>query len=344
MTMSKVLTDLINKVYSYNTLSIIGLEKNTGKTTTLNFLIRTLKNITLGITSIGMDGEDKDTIYGTNKPKIYIDKGTLVASAKTSLLLSDVTFEILEVLDINTPLGSIIIAKSVSPGFAQISGASTKNGTKKVICAMEKYGANLSLVDGALSRKTFADPLITDASILCIGAAFSENTNTLVNETLKLICFYSLPEAEDKTKELYKNNMEQARLLFVYKNKIIKSKAKTNLGSSKEIISNFSDDLRYVFIKGAITNSLFIDILNSQFNVSNVIFIIEDGTKLFLDMGSYSRFLDKGGQFQCLKKINIIGISINPKSISGYSLDYKAIESRLKRSINIPVFNVLNQQ
>ena len=343
MKISKSLEEVIISCYNYKSLSIIGLEKNTGKTTTLNFLIKTLKNRALGITSIGMDGEEKDTLYGTHKPKIYIGKGTLVASAKTSLLISDVTFEILEVLDINTPLGFIVIARSISQGFVEISGPSTKNGVKKVITAMEIYGADLSLVDGALSRKTFADPLITEASILCIGGAYSEHINTLINETLKLMCFFSISKADDKTCELYKKIMEHTKLAFVYEDKIIRSKLKLALGSSEEIISNYSVKLKYVFISGVITNSLMESILNSSFNVSTVIFIIEDGTKLFLSNDIYFRFLNRHGKFQCLNKINIIGISINPKSTSGYSLDYKYLVKALKPELNIPVFNVLNQ-
>ncbi len=343
MKLSSSLLSIVNNVYNYKTLSIIGLEKNTGKTTTLNFLLKTIRDKTFGITSIGMDGEEKDTVSRTHKPKIYIDEGTLVATAKTSLLISDATFEILEVLDINTPLGFIVIARSITPGFVELSGASTKNRTKKIITIMEKYGANLTIVDGALSRKTFADPLITEASILCIGATFSEDINTLINETLKLMCFFSISKTEDQISDLYDKVMEHNKLAFVYEDKIISSELKTNLGASKKIISNFNDNLKYVFIKGAITNKLIIDILNSQFNVGTVIFIIEDGTKLFLNIDSYSRFLNKGGRFQCINKINIIGISVNPKSMSGYSLDYKTLESRLKSTVNIPVFNVLNQ-
>lgn len=340
---SKSLTCFINSVYNYKSLSIIGLEKNTGKTTTLNFLVNTLKNKTLGLTSIGRDGQDNDIIYGTPKPKIYILKGTLVSTTKTSLLLSDVTFEILEVLDINTPLGLIIVARSLSSGFVELSGPSTKNGIKKVLSTMEKYGADLSIVDGALSRKTFADPLITEASVLCIGAAFSENINTLINETLKLMCFFSISKVDDKTSELYEKVMKHTRLAFVYDDKIIRSTLKTTLGSSNEIISNFNDKLKYVFVRGSITNSLMEDLLNSRFNISTVTFIIEDSTKLFLSMEIYSRFLNSNGNFLCLNKINIIGISINPKSTSGYFLDYSGIKLKLKHKLTIPIFNVLNQ-
>ncbi|MBE0701144.1 MAG: hypothetical protein IH571_05610, partial [Acholeplasmataceae bacterium] len=44
--------EIIDRV---QTLGIIGLAKNTGKTTTLNTLIQLYKNMKLGLTSIGLD-------------------------------------------------------------------------------------------------------------------------------------------------------------------------------------------------------------------------------------------------------------------------------------------------
>ena len=47
-------------------IGILGTAKNTGKTTTFNFLLEwsNLKSIRVGLTSIGYDGEDIDNITG----------------------------------------------------------------------------------------------------------------------------------------------------------------------------------------------------------------------------------------------------------------------------------------
>lgn len=340
MKISKSLNHFINNVCKYKTLSIIGLEKNTGKTTTLNFILNNVVNKTIGITSIGRDGEEKDLVHGTSKPKIYIGVGTLVATAKNSLLMSDATFEILHVLDINTPLGKIVIAKSVTSGFAEISGPSTKSGIKAAINSMENYGANLSIVDGALSRKTFADPLITEALILCIGAAYSENINTLACETLKIVSFFSILEAKNEVSNLYNKVMTECKVAFVYEDKILKSSLKTVIGASEEIISNFNDKLKYIFIKGTLTNSLIEGILNSKYTLSKIVFIIEDSTKLFFSREIYLRFQAKGGSFKVINKMKLIGISVNPKATSGYCLDYTELKTKLEKEIDIPIFNV----
>ncbi|MDY6895165.1 MAG: hypothetical protein SVO01_07110, partial [Thermotogota bacterium] len=62
-------------------VSIVGLEKNTGKTETINYLLKTL-NKRIGITSIGLDGEPIVQLTSMPKPHIGIVKGTIFATAE----------------------------------------------------------------------------------------------------------------------------------------------------------------------------------------------------------------------------------------------------------------------
>ncbi|MBA7549071.1 hypothetical protein ES705_41544 [subsurface metagenome] len=54
-------------------LGILGTAKNTGKTTTTSTLLKIAnnRNLSVGITSIGYDGEDVDNITGLPKPRIF---------------------------------------------------------------------------------------------------------------------------------------------------------------------------------------------------------------------------------------------------------------------------------
>ena len=93
----------------YRSVSIIGMCKNAGKTTVLNQLIRELNGNgqTLALTSIGRDGEDKDLVTGTQKPGIYVARGTLIATASDLILRHcDVTREILATTGISTRLNN----------------------------------------------------------------------------------------------------------------------------------------------------------------------------------------------------------------------------------------------
>ena len=64
----------------YKTISIVGMAKNAGKTTALNYLIEEAmdEGVRLGITSIGRDGETQDLVTGTEKPQIYLEQDTIV--------------------------------------------------------------------------------------------------------------------------------------------------------------------------------------------------------------------------------------------------------------------------
>lgn len=324
----------------YKSISIIGLEKNTGKTTTLNYILKLLQGKSIGLTSIGVDGEDIDSVTNTKKPKIYIKPNTLVATSKQSLLLSDVTFEILKVLDLSTPLGAIVIAKSTSYGFVELSGASTTMGLRLSIEQLHKFGASISIVDGALSRKSLASPTITAASILCIGAAFSLDAKVLVNETIKQITFFSLHKASPDIYNLYISTMKTCKLAFIYNKKIVKSTVNTLLGNSKEFISHINEELKYIFVKGTITDAVVKELITTYKAFNKLLIVIEDGTKLFLSYELYLIAINYGLVFEVLNQINLIGISVNPWSPSQHYLDYSFIKSKLRSNTNLPIFNV----
>ena len=73
-------------------LAIIGLSKNAGKTTCLNHIIAAWQETSqlrpLALTSVGRDGELEDILSGNPKPRIYVQTGTLIASAEGALLRS----------------------------------------------------------------------------------------------------------------------------------------------------------------------------------------------------------------------------------------------------------------
>ena len=97
---------LLRQLHSVKTMSIVGMCKNAGKTTMLNWLLEQgrLQGV-LGLTSIGRDGESTDVVTGTEKPGIFVREGTLIATAQDMLRLGDITKEILMTTGIPTPLG-----------------------------------------------------------------------------------------------------------------------------------------------------------------------------------------------------------------------------------------------
>ncbi|MDY0197671.1 MAG: hypothetical protein RBR68_07635, partial [Tenuifilaceae bacterium] len=193
----------IDDVLTYKSLSIVGLEKNTGKTETLNYILGRLKNMDkrIALTSIGIDGESRDIVTNTQKPEIRIYNGMIFISAEKHYLQRRITSEILEVSNIHTSLGRLIIAKAISSDKVLLSGPADTHNLKALITSMAKYDIDLTLVDGALSRLSLASPAVTDGMILTTGAAYSANIPVLVRKTKYVHDLINLPEVEPELKE-----------------------------------------------------------------------------------------------------------------------------------------------
>ena len=61
----------VPEILKYRSLSIVGLDKNTGKTVCLNYILRRLNQLGthIGVTSIGVDGEQVDSVLPPPNPK-----------------------------------------------------------------------------------------------------------------------------------------------------------------------------------------------------------------------------------------------------------------------------------
>ncbi len=190
--------NIFDMIQKYDSISIIGMNKNVGKTTTLNHILREARGrISLGLTSIGRDGEELDRVTATEKPKIYIEEGTIIATAKQCLLNSDITREILKTTGFNTPMGEIIICRALSDGYVDLGGPSVNSYMVEICDELKRFGSELVIVDGALSRKTFASPSITNATILSTGAALSRSMLKVIEETSHTVKLLSLENEED---------------------------------------------------------------------------------------------------------------------------------------------------
>jgi len=177
-------------------ITIIGMSKNAGKTTTLNFLIKSLTQAgySLGLTSIGRDGEETDLVTNTKKPRIFVPRNTLIATTEGLLPYCDISKEILHVSEINTPLGRVITIRALSAGYVQIAGASVVSQMSEVTRALELFGADKIITDGAVSRKSPVSSELNEAVILCTGAAFSTDLNKVISETKHMADILTLPK------------------------------------------------------------------------------------------------------------------------------------------------------
>jgi len=335
-------TLLINAIRKNKVISIIGLSKNVSKTTTLNHIINLLKDKQrIGVTSIGRDGEPYDAITELPKPKIIVEEGTIFATAEGSLKNSNIDAELIKGTDFTTPLGIINIYKAKNKGYVELAGPSMNKQLKDLCNNMLEIGCDVIFIDGAFDRRSFATPLISDATILSTGASVSRNREKVVDQTSHIYDLFSLEIVkDDKIRKISKEIILTAQVGVINDdystNKLGES---TALGSSKVIFDQLTKDAKYLVIKGAITDSILDEyITNKKVKIFTV--IATDPTKLFISKQVFYKFIKKGGRLKVLDRINLIAITVNPTSPLGYEFENNQFMRLLQERINIPIFNL----
>jgi len=330
---------LINFLGKYKTLSVVGMAKNAGKTTTLNYLIEEAEDegVRLGVTSTGRDGESIDLVTGTEKPRVYLYPETIV-SVPTGLFDSvSAGLEILRMTKYHTSLGSVLLCRVRDSGFVQVAGPVLTSDHGAMRDEMMSFGAEMVLIDGAMDRRAIAEPETSGAIILATGAVLSRDMKKVAEETAYLVSLYSLPELED---EIVRQTVAGSdKVTVIKKGEKIELNVKTGLDAGI-ILDDFLDkDSEYVYIPGALTSGVISGIHPQKFQ--SAVFLVKDPTKVFLSSKEWNILKKKGFNVKVLKNIKIAAISVNPVSPAGYSFEREKLIGMMEKAVpDIAVIDV----
>ena len=332
----------VNDILKHRSLSIVGLDKNTGKTVCLNYVLRRLDemNLPVAVTSIGVDGEQTDAVFATAKPEITLYEGTQFITSERHYLCRRLVSELLHVDTYSTSLGRLVTGRVVCAGKILLSGPATTEKLRQQIESFRQQGVPLTIVDGALSRLSLASPTVTDAMILATGGAVSTNIKTLIAKTRFV---YQLINLEEVDASLRDTLAPIAKGLWG----IDDDGQPHDLGIvSAFLLDKENTDLflygNTLFVAGAVSDRL-LKYLCRQKNVADVTLIARDFTKLFLSPEVLGDYLRKGGHLKVLQRSKLIAITLNPTSPSGYRLDSKAACEQLSEALQTPVYDVMRQ-
>lgn len=336
-------SDFFNNLSKFKVISIIGLAKNVSKTTTLNHIIKYLQGkCTIGLTSIGRDGERYDVITQLPKPRIFITKDVYVATAEQCSKDSEIEMDLVKRTGFNTPLGEVMIFKARGSGLIELAGPSINAHLSKIITDLFNLKCDIVLIDGAFDRKSFATPSISDATIISTGASVSEDIKQVVSITQHIVKILSLECENDE--EIIKKSKEiiiKGKIGLIYKdNSISVLNLLTALGSGKEINQNLTENIKYLVINGSITDQLLENLMKSIKKYKNITILVEDATKLFITEKTFEKFKKKGGKLKVLNPIKIIAITVNPTSPTGINFNKTQFLELLKEKITIPIYDL----
>ncbi|MCL2028498.1 MAG: hypothetical protein FWG79_08460 [Bacteroidales bacterium] len=347
----------IKTLTQFRSVSIVGMAKNTGKTTCLNYVIRRLheEGKRIALTSIGVDGEERDVLYDTPKPRIVLEKGMVFVTSEKDFEQRECPAEVLSVSDRATPLGRLITARAEGSGKVVLSGPSDSAWLQTIISIMPNYGVELTLVDGALSRMSLASPAVTDAMILCTGAACSPQLEELVRRTKFRCTLIELEQVEEGLRNellslddgVYQISVSGASPQkttldegYTSHRLPVTGYPLTKLSDSVFTLKNIPElsEPQQIYISGAVTDDFF-KLLNTA-KTPNPQLIIGDFTKLFITPTTYNKFIRNGGRINVLQKAKLLAVCTNPTSPEGTGLDPLALQQRMQEALGVPVYDV----
>ena len=314
---------LFDLVAPYTTVCLAGMCKNAGKTTALNALISgaRVRGVPIALTSIGRDGEREDLVTGTHKPPIYVRSGTLFASARGLLKKCDVTYEVLSLTGIHTPLGEVTILRALSDGFVELAGPSMTDQIVSLTETLKGFGARKVLIDGALFRRSLCAPEAAEGVILSTGASYGPDMDRTVADTAFVAQLLTLPESRPWPDLL------------------------GHRFAREDLYDDFSAALEgegeVLYATGAFTDAMAAALLRRR-NIPHEIHV-EDGTRLLLARESYEKLRTRGVSFRVRRRNELIAVTVNPFSAYGAPYDSAAFQQAMERQVAVPVLNILEE-
>ena len=330
----------INEILRYESLSIVGLEKNVGKTECLNYILHRLplQNRKVAVTSIGIDGENKDQVTATKKPEIFLHEGIYFSTAETFYKERRLVSELVEITNERSSLGRIVTARVAIPGKAIISGPSSGTSLKRWITGMKQSNIDLVIIDGAISRLSSASPAISKAMILSTGAAYSSNIETLVRKTRFVVEMIRLPLLESDCCDNL-NEIENGVWGIDTHENLIDFKLSSALAIDTNKV-DITQDMKIIYIAGALTDKLLNVVADSK-NIRQITLVVRDFTKIFVSENAYRIFCSRGGKIRVLQKSKLIAVCVNPTAPNGYVLDSDILCRKLEEALKLPVYDIV---
>ena len=303
-------SNLIQQLQSVRSMSIVGMCKNAGKTTMLNWLLaHSGRGRVLGLTSIGRDGESTDVVTGTEKPSIFVPAGTLIATAKDMLWLGDVTKEILVSTGIPTPLGEVIIMRARSDGYVQLAGPSITTQLKSVSQTFFDLGAEQSIIDGALGRKSLGARQVAEGIVLCTGASYHMRMEKVIADTVSIYRIMNLP------------------------------KAQTVPAAPEGTLEQCLKEQGEALVTGALTDSMVLPLLRAGVLRKNRL-VVADTSKVLLSPDTLDKMQLREVRLETAEAARTLCITVNPVSAYGWKFDKDEFRARLQEAVDVPVINV----
>ncbi len=327
-------------------LALVGLAKNTGKTETLAAILRELaeRDTPVGVTSIGRDGEAHDVIDARiEKPRIVLERGSLVASTDALVRASGLTHERLARTGMRTPLGEVVIARLAERGAVEVAGPSTAEDLREVSDAMLSYGAEKVLIDGSIDRRAASSPAVADGLVMATGAVLSEEIERVVAATKDAVELVRLPAAESPRVDVSTGGASEEILLTLERGLVLNAEPAEIAALLRE-----HPHASIFRVDGALSERFLEGLLAARNDLSpptrrELRIVVGNPTKVFLTRRGPGWYRRQGLAIEVSQMIRLQAITVNPVAPQSHHFESKRLRELIEAAIaDVPVIDVLD--
>lgn len=318
-------------------IAIVGLAKNVGKTTLLNELIaegasRSLT--TLGLASIGVDGEAIDVWDQQPKPAITIQEGMWAATAKAALAESTASFRYVEELKSSSPLGSVYLVQCTKSGSIKLAGTHLLADLEQVQQAMSQQKVTHTLIDGAYDRIATAQNKVAEAFFLCTGAALETDLHQAKLKTEEALSIWRLP--------LWTGDVPGRfdRVAFLQDSNWNEASTAHAMQMFEQLRFTVAEGIEALWLPGALTEHMLEQLLVARHPFP---ILLDNPTKCFVRQGTILRWFRKGGGIYVRQKSKLLALAVNPSSTSYNGRAREWLLEMKRIAGELPVIDVKSQ-
>jgi hypothetical protein len=340
------LVSLASLISPAQRVAVVGLAKNTGKTETLAALLRELEELgrTVGVTSVGRDGEARDVIdHHIEKPRVRLWTGSLVASADALLRASGTRYEPLEDTRVRTPLGRVLLARLLDEGIVEVAGPSGARDVRAVADAMLAHGAELVLVDGAIDRRAASSPAVSDALVIATGAVLAERIEEVVERTRDAVGLARLPVLASPHIRALASARRASLLSDAEGLRAVELDPRFALTSSAQDLARLLREhptATHLVIRGALCEP-FLQALLRAAHGRELTLVAADSTKVFLADRSPDWYRRQGLSICVLESIHLCAITVNPLAPRSHRFESAHLRGLIEAAVpDVPVLDV----
>ena len=312
-------------------LFIVGQEKNSGKTVTLNRLraeagLAGLSDF--GLCSIGFDGEDRDHLTGGPKPNVEAYENDLIVTCAKMLPAMEAKLEIIWSDSYAGSLGRLVLGRVKRPGKVLLVGPRSVKQLKKLILFMKQNGAKHILIDGAADRQTQVAAFKGSQVCLVFRPKLKESISQIVQRIKEKVYLYSLP-LHEKRPEI---DLSGDQILLV-------SDKEFSVLNSEEL-QGFSADttIETAYVAGPLNSEIAQALTLLQVET----IVVKNPSDIFVDTKVIQKFQRKGSSLEYLDKPELAVVALRAEGGSMRSVSPEKLLQRLQAELpGVPCFDPL---